>query len=72
MDGLSRRAGDSTNNVNQLQIIFLIAQGCCVCLLACIYASWLMHRVAEQRYRMYSVFVAVPQGFLRAMATKQV
>lgn len=72
IDSLSRVASENTRAVNHLQIMYLIIQGCIVCILAALYASWLLHRLQEQRYRLFSVFVAVPQGFVRALATKQV
>jgi hypothetical protein len=49
----------------------LRVQGCLGCTIAAAYVYWLLGNVAGQRYNLYSVFLMVPSGCLRALATKQ-
>jgi hypothetical protein len=36
-----------------------------------LYVYWLLGKVASQRYNLYSTFLMIPTGCLRALATKQ-
>jgi hypothetical protein len=49
----------------------LTLQGCVVGILAMLYVHWLLGHVAWQRYNLFSVFLMMPSGCLRALATKQ-
>ncbi|GIL43455.1 hypothetical protein Vafri_932 [Volvox africanus] len=69
---LTHAAIDAANKVNQLQLVLLVLQGCVVCVLLLIYMWWLQRRVSQQRYCLYSLFMLVPVGLLRALASKSV
>lgn len=66
------RTWDSVGRVNNLGIGLLVAEGCLVCGLAALYEWMLLTQVARQRYGLYSVFLVIPTGFLRALASKHV
>ncbi|GIL99026.1 hypothetical protein Vretimale_4267, partial [Volvox reticuliferus] len=69
---LTHAAIGAANKVNQLQLVLLVLQGCVVCVLLLIYMWWLQRRVSQQRYSLYSLFMLVPVGLLRALASKSV
>ncbi len=49
-----------SNAVNRVQLVLLLVEGCVVAALLVLYMWWLQARVTEQRYRVYSIFLAVP------------
>lgn len=55
-----------------LQTSFLYIYGFSMCLVSLLYTLWLLRGVTEQRYRLFSCFLAVPQGFVRQLALKEV
>ncbi len=61
-----------TLQVNRLQLVMLVVQGGAVCVLLLLYMWWLQRRVSQQRYGMYSLFMILPVGLLRALASKSV
>ncbi|KAG2493479.1 hypothetical protein HYH03_008295 [Edaphochlamys debaryana] len=72
LNGMVLRTWDSVGRVNMLGIGLLVAEGCIVCGLAALYEWILLKQVARQRYGLYSVFLVIPTGFLRALASKHV
>ncbi len=58
--------------MNRLQLVMLVVQGGAVCVLLLLYMWWLQRRVSQQRYGMYSLFMILPVGLLRALASKSV
>ncbi len=72
LNGMVLRTWDSVGRVNNLGIGLLVAEGCLVCGLAALYEWMLLTQVARQRYGLYSVFLVIPTGFLRALASKHV
>ncbi len=54
---LTQAAVDQANEVNRLQLVLLVLQGCVVCVLLLIYMWWLQRRVSQQRYSLYSLFM---------------
>ncbi|GFR41359.1 hypothetical protein Agub_g2042 [Astrephomene gubernaculifera] len=69
---LMNKAISQAHSVNRLQLVLLVIQGCVVCSLLVGYMWWLQRRVSQQRYRLYSLFMLVPVGLLRALASKSV
>lgn len=53
-------------------ICLLVLEGILVCGLASFYMWRLLQLVSKQRYKLFSVFMGVPTGFVRGLATKQV
>ncbi|KAG2450719.1 hypothetical protein HYH02_004557 [Chlamydomonas schloesseri] len=72
LNGMVLRTWDSVGRVNMLGIGLLIAEGAVVCGIAALYMWVLLKQVARQRYSLYSVFLVIPTGFLRALASKHV
>ncbi|GLI64845.1 hypothetical protein VaNZ11_008226 [Volvox africanus] len=72
LNGMVLRTWDSVGKVNMLGIGLLVAEGCVVCGVAALYMWILLKQVARQRYGLYSVFLVIPTGFLRALASKHV
>ncbi|GFR48517.1 hypothetical protein Agub_g10412 [Astrephomene gubernaculifera] len=72
LNGMVLRTWDSVGRVNMLGIGLLVAEGCVVCGAAALYMWALLTQVARQRYGLYSVFLVIPTGFLRALASKHV
>ncbi len=61
-----------SNAVNRVQLVLMLVEGCAVATLLVLYMWWLQHRVTQQRYRVYSVFLTVPVGMIRALASKTI
>ncbi|KAJ9530278.1 hypothetical protein QJQ45_023565, partial [Haematococcus lacustris] len=55
--------------VNQVQTQLLALEGCVLCFLALAYMWFLASLVARQRFSIYSVFLGVPTGLVKALAT---
>jgi hypothetical protein len=53
-------------------IILLVLEGCGLFLMATVYACLLVRKMVLQRADLFSVFLVIPTGFLRALASKQV
>ncbi|GLC67719.1 hypothetical protein PLESTF_000598300 [Pleodorina starrii] len=66
------QAVDTSNTINQLQLVLLVIEGCCICALVVAYMAWLLKKVDNQRYGMYGVFLIVPVGLVRGLASKSV
>ena len=54
------------------QMVLLAAYAGAICVACVLYSAWLLHCVSEQRCRMFAIFLSVPNGFIRALASKQV
>ncbi|GIL45014.1 hypothetical protein Vafri_2438 [Volvox africanus] len=66
------RAVTASNNINRVQLVLMLVEGCAVATLLVTYMWWLQHRVTQQRYRVYGVFMAVPVGMIRALASRTI
>ncbi|GIL98955.1 hypothetical protein Vretimale_4181, partial [Volvox reticuliferus] len=66
------QAVDTSNTINRLQLVLLVIEGCCICALVVAYMAWLLKKVDNQRYGMYGVFLIVPVGLVRGLASKTV
>lgn len=69
LDALLFKSVDSSHDLNLLQLVLLIMEGCCICSLIVAYMAWLLRKVDAQRYGVYSVFLIVPNGLIRAQAS---
>ncbi|KAG2446182.1 hypothetical protein HXX76_000775 [Chlamydomonas incerta] len=69
---MTQTAIQQAEAVNRLQLVLLILQGGVICALLLVYMWWLQRRVSQQRYNLYSLFMLVPVGLLRALASKSV
>ncbi|EFJ49262.1 phosphate acetyltransferase [Volvox carteri f. nagariensis] len=69
---LTDRAVTASNNINRVQLVLMLVEGCAVATLLVTYMWWLQHRVTQQRYRVYGVFMAVPVGMIRALASRTI
>lgn len=54
-----------------MQMALLVVEGVVLCFLAITYVWYLASKVGEQRYNIYNIFMAVPQGLVRQLATKR-
>ncbi len=70
MDSLLSTAMENTQQVNTLQLAFLIAEGCGVSLLAAALLTYLLRQLAMQRYKLYGTFLAIPVGLTRALTSQ--
>lgn len=69
-DGLLTHSVKETGNTNNLQLIFLVIEGCVACGLAAGYIIYMLRKVSLQRYTLYETFLAIPIGLTRALATQ--
>ncbi|KAI8475137.1 MAG: hypothetical protein J3K34DRAFT_517581 [Monoraphidium minutum] len=69
--GLVERALAKVGEVSVAMTIFLALEGCLLFAAATLYIAHLMKRVTLQRYNLFSLFLVLPAGFLRALASKQ-
>jgi hypothetical protein len=58
--------------VSEAMIVILVLEGCLLFIGASVYITWLIKRMLLQRANLFSVFLVIPTGFLRALASKQV
>lgn len=70
MDTLLYNAVDETKIVNNLQLVFLVVEGCLACSLGAAYIVYLLRLVSNQRYLLYETFLSIPMGLTRALATQ--
>lgn len=69
MDAMVEWVLKSANQVNRVQLIVLVVEGCVCSTLAATYVWLLTLAVARQRFTIYSVFLAIPQALVRGLAT---
>ena len=53
-------------------MILMSAEGVVVCLSAAAYVVWLLRRVSVQRAALFTVFLTIPNGFLKQLANKNI
>lgn len=70
MDRLLFTALEETDVVNNLQLGFLVLEGCVACIMGAAYIVYLLRRVSQQRYLLYETFLSIPMGLTRALATQ--
>lgn len=70
MDELLYHSVAATAQVNMLQLVFLVLEGCLSCSLGATYIVYLLRLVSLQRYTLYETFLAIPLGLTRALATQ--
>lgn len=60
------------SEVSTAMVILLVLEGCVVFLAASLYVLLLIKQMVSNRANLFSVFLVIPTGFLRALASKQV
>mmetsp|Transcript_29309 Transcript_29309/g.64857 ORF Transcript_29309/g.64857 Transcript_29309/m.64857 type:complete len:2212 (+) Transcript_29309:218-6853(+) len=70
MDSLVQHVVESANSVNNVQLIILALEGCVISSIATIYIWIVTTQVAIQRWNLYNVFMLIPVGLVRGMATR--
>ncbi|GLC41288.1 hypothetical protein PLESTB_001078900 [Pleodorina starrii] len=70
LDALLFVAVDDARWVDNLQIVFLCVEGAAVTSIAACYLAYLLRGVAAQRYKLYSIFMLIPLGLTRALASQ--
>ncbi|WIA17635.1 hypothetical protein OEZ85_014441 [Tetradesmus obliquus] len=70
--GLVERAAAKMGEVSSAMVLLLVLEGCVLFISAAAYITWLISRMVSQRANLFSVFLVIPTGFLRALASKQV
>lgn len=68
----SHRAQDAIKQLQDIVLILLCVEGVLVCLSAAAYVVWLLHRVSVQRAALFTVFLTIPNGFLKTLANKNI
>jgi hypothetical protein len=66
------RAAAKMGKVSNAMVLLLVLEGCVLFISAAMYVAWLIRRMVLQRANLFSVFLVIPTGFLRALASKQV
>ncbi len=69
LDGLMQLTVDNSRKMNEIQLIILGVEGAFVALLAALVMSFFAARVVKRRCAVFSVFLTVPSGILRSLAT---
>ncbi|KXZ44102.1 hypothetical protein GPECTOR_73g623 [Gonium pectorale] len=69
-DALLYKAVDSSRKVDTLQLVFLAVEGAFVTCLAAGYLAYLLRAVAAQRHKLFRIFLAIPVGLTRALASQ--
>ena len=63
------------SNIKQLQdmvLVLMAVEGVLVCLSAAAYVVWLLRRVSVQRAALFTVFLTIPNGFLKQLANRNI
>ncbi len=66
------RAQSSIKQLQDIVLILLCVEGVLVCLSAVAYVVWLLYRVSVQRAALFTVFLTIPNGFLKTLANKNI
>jgi hypothetical protein len=66
------RATAKMGEVSDAMVLMLVLEGCVLFVCAAIYIAFLIKRMVLARANLFSVFLVIPTGFLRALASKQV
>ncbi|GFR46561.1 hypothetical protein Agub_g8153, partial [Astrephomene gubernaculifera] len=70
LNALMYVAVDNTRWVESLQFIFLAVEGAAISCLSAFYLAYLLRSVAAQRYKLYGIFLVIPVGLTRALASQ--
>jgi hypothetical protein len=68
----SHRAQAAIKQLQDIVLILLCIEGVLVCLSAAAYVVWLLYRVSVQRAALFTVFLTIPNGFLKTLANKNI
>ncbi|KAG2487286.1 hypothetical protein HYH03_014127 [Edaphochlamys debaryana] len=63
------------DNIAQLKlvlIVLLLVEGCAVCFVAIGYVFWLLWKATRARAALFTVFLVIPQGQVRALASRHI
>jgi hypothetical protein len=58
--------------VQLAELILLVIEGACVIVIAVAYVVRLLSTISVHRRALFSVFLAIPHGYLRTLASKSV
>lgn len=72
LDNLVVRCIDAVNETKNILLILLVVEAIILVFSALIYIIILVNRVGSYRFHIFSVFLMVPSGLLRALASKKV
>ncbi|KAJ9530074.1 hypothetical protein QJQ45_023353, partial [Haematococcus lacustris] len=72
LDGLMLQAIADSKKVNDVQLIILAVEGVVISCTAILVMWILSSKVVFRRYTIYSVFMLVPHGLIRSLATKSI
>eukprot|EP00878_Enallax_costatus_P031470 GHUV01034416.1.p1 GENE.GHUV01034416.1~~GHUV01034416.1.p1 ORF type:complete len:452 (+),score=95.23 GHUV01034416.1:594-1949(+) len=70
--GLVEQVLDKFSQVGSAMVVLLVLEGCIVFFSASMYVLMLIQQMVKNRANLFSVFLVIPTGFLRALASKQV
>ncbi|KAG2423145.1 hypothetical protein HXX76_015530 [Chlamydomonas incerta] len=70
LDALLFEAVDSVKTVDIYQLAFLVVEGAIISCAAAVYLAYLLRAVAAQRYKLYGIFLVIPVGLTRALASQ--
>eukprot|EP00775_Hariotina_reticulata_P007071 gene7071-7284_t len=70
--GLVDRASAYINSIKSTMAILLVLEGCVLALATTLYMAFLTNKMEFMRANLFSMFLVVPNGFLRALATSKV
>jgi hypothetical protein len=62
----------STRQVQLAELVLLLIEGACVIVIAVSYVVRLLSTISMHRQALFSVFLAIPHGYLRTLASKSV
>jgi hypothetical protein len=62
----------SISQVQLAELILLVIEGACVIVIAVSYVVRLLSTISMHRQALFSVFLAIPHGYLRTLASKSV
>jgi hypothetical protein len=62
----------SISQVQTAELILLVVEGACVVIIAVSYVMRLLSTISMHRQALFSVFLAIPHGYLRTLASKSV
>lgn len=66
------RAQKSIIRLQSLLLALLIVEGALAAVFAVAYVVWLLKQVAKHRSALFTVFLTIPNGFLRTLASRSV
>ncbi|GIL79405.1 hypothetical protein Vretimale_18290 [Volvox reticuliferus] len=72
LDTLLLLAQDNISMLKVVIIALLLVEGCLVCFAAVGYVFWLLWKATRARAALFTVFLVIPQGQLRALASRHI